>query len=109
MMLRARPQAVDNAGLAALLEEIAVSVAREEPRTGTQAERSVVAAGVVGNLKSSDVGLIVSKALMLGGVLGSEGYRHTGGNGDVNHGLIDALGMHVDFDGAAAIRNGFEE
>ena len=97
--------------LAALLEEVAVAVAREESRAGTKAEWSVGRSRVVGigNLESADVGLVVAEALVLGGILGSQCYRHAGGHGDVNHGLIDALGMHVDFDFAAAVRDGFKE
>src|SRR5665213_1889023 len=107
---RAGPEPVENLGLAALVEKVAIAIASEGTRSTAEAEGSLLGtARGLRDLQRADVRLVVAKTLVFGGVFRAEFDRHSGGHADVNHGLVYALGMHIDFDSAAGFGEGFKE
>src|SRR5579872_848770 len=111
MPLRARPEAEEQLKARAFVQEISIAISREEPRAAAQAKRRVLCqrAGCSRNLERADIRLLVAETLMFSGVLRSQLDRHAGGDRNVDHSLIDAFGVHVDFDFAAASGDGLEQ
>src|ERR1035438_1103005 len=56
----------------------------------------------VRNFQGAYVCLVIAQTLMFSRVLSSQLHGHASSSDDVDHRLIDALGMHVDFDCATA-------
>src|SRR5262249_29500910 len=92
-------------------QKVRITVAREAARAAAEAKEGRVGLAQISvrNLKGANVGLVVAEALVLGGVLRTQFDGHTGRVGDIDHGLIDALGVHVDFDGSTGAGDRFEE
>jgi hypothetical protein len=109
MALGAGPEAVEDVVFAVLLIEVGVAVARELARAAAHAVETRIHVAGRGYLQCADVGLVIAETLMFGGVFGADFDRHSGGDGHVDHDLVDALGVHVDLDGSAAGGDGFEE
>src|SRR5579862_7287076 len=61
MPLRAGAEAIEDLRLAALVKEIAIAIARKEPRTAAQAEETrVIFRRRFGNFERANVGLVVA-------------------------------------------------
>src|SRR5450631_2851701 len=104
------PEPVENLGLAALVEEVAVAIAREGTRSTAEAKRGLLGiAGDLRDLQCADIRLVVAETLVFGGVFRAEFDRHSGGHADVDHSLVYALGVHVDFDRAAGFWESFKK
>ena len=113
MTLGAGPDAVEEFDAVALLVEVPVAVTGELAQAAGYSHDSGDAGARV--LGGADVGLLVAEAEVLGPVLGSGFDRHAGGAGNLDHSLVETLGVHVDLDDARlTIRssgggNGLEE
>src|ERR1700691_1320955 len=109
MPLRSRPQAKEQLIAAALLNEIGIAIAREPAGTVAHAEDSRLHAVRFWYLQFTNVCLVIAKALVFRGVLSSQLDRHACFRRNVDHGLIDPLGVHVDLNCAATARDSFKQ
>src|ERR1700722_11033014 len=109
MALRSRPQAKQQLIPAALLQEIGIPVAGKSPRPIADAENPTLHAFRLRYLELADVCLVVTETLVFRRISFSQLDRHARFRGHVDHGLVHALRMHVNFDLAATAGDGFEE
>src|ERR1700733_3523126 len=109
MALRSRPQAKQQLIPAALLQEIGIPVAGKSPRPIADAENPPLHAFRLRYLELADFCLVVTETLVFRRIFCSQLDRHARFRGHVDHGLVHALRMHVNFDLAATAGDGFEE
>src|SRR3954447_18231255 len=107
--LGAGPQTKKKLGWAAPLKKVGITVPRKESRAAAQTERPAPFVIRFGNLQCPDIRLVITEALMLGGVLRSQLDGHAGRSGNIDHGLVHAFGVHIDFHLATAVGDRFKE
>src|SRR3954468_2714108 len=106
-MLGARPYTVEQIDTVSLLIEVAVSVAGEVSGAVGDGEGACdIFARVLGG---ADVCLLIAKTEMLGPELRPGCKMHAGVMTDVDHLLVEPLGVHIDLDGTACAAKGFKD
>src|SRR5262249_12771426 len=107
--LGAWPDAMEDAPLTILAEQIAVPVAKEAARAGAQLHQPGGIAVGARPLLLADLGLVIRHAEMFGPELRRDLHGLLRSQRRVNHPLVHALGVHVDLDPAPARRDTVED
>src|ERR1700688_3984912 len=92
-----------------LLQKVGIAVTGKTALTVADAKNAALHAVSLRYLQLTNIRLVIPQTLVLPGVLGSQLDRHARCRCHVDHGLVHSLGMHVDFDFAAAPRNCFKQ
>src|SRR5215204_5923835 len=94
--------------LAIFAHQVAVAVAREAARSGTERHEACCGAAFTRPLLLTDVGLVVWQAEVLRPELRRDLHGLASAERRVDHVLVHALGMHIDLDLTAARSHAFE-
>src|ERR1017187_8497889 len=103
------PHAVEQSVAAPLLIQIAVAIAKKAARAVRKAENGIDPVALARHFEFPDGRLVVTQPLMFRPIFRRNLDRHAGFHGDVDHLLIDALGVHVDLDRPARAADPLEQ
>ena len=106
--LRAGPNSMHHAVAAIFPQQVAITVAQEAAGTAAEFHQSRPFLAWFGPFQFADFRLMIGHAEMLRPILRRNFHRHAGGQRQIDHGLVHAFGMHVDFHLAPAFRHAFE-
>src|SRR6185369_16114521 len=107
MMLRARPDAIEQVDTVPLLIKVAVSVARKVSRPVGDVESTChILTWILGG---ANVGLLIANAKMLRPELRAGRQTHTGLMSEIDHLLVESFGVHIDLDRTTRATKRFEE
>src|SRR5205823_50742 len=99
--LRARPDAPQDVEAPVIAHQVGIAVPCEAARACAERHQPGVAAACTWTLGFADVGLMIRHAQVFGPELRRYFDGHSGGEREIDHVLVDALSVHIDFDLAA--------
>src|SRR5579872_2402357 len=99
MALRSGPDAIENAVFAILAQVVSVAISQE----------ATIRLRIVGPLEFADRRLMIGHTQVFGPELRRHTDWHSGPQRDIDVPLVGALGMHIDVDFSAALRDRFEQ
>src|ERR1022692_1580912 len=107
--LSAWPDAPEDVEAAVFAHQVGVAVAGKAAGAGAQRHEAAVAVAGLRHFLVADVGLVVRHSQVLGPELRRHFDGHARGQREVDHALVDALGVHVDLDLAAGALHAVED
>ncbi len=100
--LGARPDPVEHAPLAVFAQQVAIAVAEKTAGAGAELHQARTVASRFRAFDLANVGLVIRHAEVFRPILGRNLDGQTRGHGGIYHGLVHALGVHIDLDLATA-------